>query len=82
MKRYGNFWETVISEENLRRAYRAACRSKNKKSRATKTAIRRTGEHSTYKERVIYEPKKRTIYIAKFYPDRVLHHAVVDGTSS
>lgn len=97
MKRYGNFWETVISEENLRRAYRAACRSKNKKSRATKTAIRRAGEHlddcirylqyilendtwrpSPYKERVIYEPKKRTIYIAKFYPDRVLHHAVVD----
>lgn len=37
-----------------------------------------TWRPSPYKERVIYEPKMRTIYIAKFFPDRVLHHAVVD----
>lgn len=78
-------------------AYKNACRSNNKKSHATKNAIRRTKAHlddcirylqyiliqktwkpSKYKERVIYEPKKRTIYIAKFFPDRVLHHAFID----
>ena len=97
MKRYGNLWDEVISEDNLRQAYKNACRSSNKKSHATKNAIRRTKDHiddcikylqyilshktwkpSKYKERVIYEPKKRTIYIAKFFPDRVLHHAFVD----
>lgn len=100
MKRYGNLWNEIISEENLRRAYKNACHSTNKKSHATKNAIRRTKEHlddcihylryilthetwrpSKYKERVIYEPKKRTIYIAKFFPDRVLHHALIDVVS-
>lgn len=100
MKRYGNFWETIISRENLIRAYKAACKSQHKKSRATRTAIERTGEHlddcvrylqyiliqrtwrpSPYKERVIYEPKQRTIYIAKFFPDRILHHAIIDVLS-
>lgn len=45
MKRYGNLWDEVTSEENLRQAYKNACRSNNKKSHATKNAIRRTKLH-------------------------------------
>lgn len=40
-----------------------------------------TWKPSPYRERVIYEPKERTIYIAKFFPDRVLHHAIIDVLS-
>ncbi len=97
MKRYGNIWGKVITEENIKSAFRNACRTSNRQSHATRTAIRRMKSHledcvryilyilkkgtwlpSGYKERVIYEPKKRTIYIAKFFPDRVIHHALVD----
>lgn len=100
MKRYTGFWDKIISYENLKRAYHAACRSQHKKSAETRNAIKMTSEHlddcikylqyiliyktwkpSKYKERVIYEPKERTIFIAKFFPDRVLHHAIIDVIS-
>ncbi len=40
--------------------------------------IHGTWHPSKYKKKIIFEPKKRFIYIAKFFPDRVLHHAFVD----
>lgn len=33
---------------------------------------------SSYREMYIYEPKERLIKIAAFYPDRIVHHAVMN----
>ena len=33
---------------------------------------------STYRHRIIYEPKQRDIYMLPFYPDRIIHHAVMN----
>lgn len=33
---------------------------------------------STYKISKIYEPKERIIYILPFYPDRIVHHAIMN----
>lgn len=33
---------------------------------------------SSYHEKIVYEPKKRTIYILPFMPDRVVHHALMN----
>lgn len=33
---------------------------------------------SKYHTKVIYEPKERTIYMLPFYPDRIVHHAIMN----
>lgn len=33
---------------------------------------------SEYHTKQIYEPKERTIYILPFYPDRIVHHAIMN----
>ena len=33
---------------------------------------------SIYHTKIIYEPKERTIYILPFYPDRIVHHAIMN----
>jgi retron-type reverse transcriptase len=33
---------------------------------------------SSYTSKVIFEPKMRTIYILPFYPDRIVHHAIMN----
>ena len=33
---------------------------------------------SPYKTKTVYEPKERLIYILPFYPDRIIHHAIMN----
>ena len=33
---------------------------------------------SPYKTKTVYEPKERMIYILPFYPDRIIHHAIMN----
>jgi len=33
---------------------------------------------SKYAEKIVYEPKKRTIYVLPFSPDRIIHHALMN----
>ena len=33
---------------------------------------------SPYTTKVIYEPKERKIFILPFYPDRIVHHAIMN----
>jgi hypothetical protein len=40
--------------------------------------ISKTYKTSGYREKVIFEPKVRTIYVYPFYPDRVVHHALMN----
>jgi len=92
MRRYGNLWERVIDRENVFRAYRKARRGKSALhgvqsfernverniDRAVQMLKDKTFHTSRYSEKIIYEPKKRTIYILPFFPDRVIQHAVMN----
>lgn len=40
--------------------------------------INGTYKTSGYRQKKIYEPKERTIYILPFYPDRIVHHAIMN----
>ena len=92
MKRTGNLWDKIISKENLYIAYRKARRGKAWQKKVKRIDDRTSyflgklhniladGRYhtSSYKTKVIYEPKMRTIYILPFYPDRIIHHAIMN----
>lgn len=91
MKRHGYLFEQVIDMENLEEALRRASRRKrwqrkvqhvteNKDTLLPKlreSLLSRKFTTSEYRTKTIYEPKKRTIYILPFYPDRIVHHAIM-----
>ena len=91
MRRYGNLWEKVISRKNILNAFDRASKGKkwrhgihracaNKEALTTKLiqCLQNGTYHtSAYRTKQIYEPKQRTIYILPFFPDRVLHHAIM-----
>ena len=37
-----------------------------------------TYQPGQYKERTIYEPKERVLLIAPFFPDRIIHHCIIN----
>lgn len=92
VKRQGNLWDKLISEENILLAYTKAKKHKSKytavkefeKNLAVNLAnIRKsimdmTYTTAKYKEKIVFEPKKRTIYILPFYPDRIVQHALIN----
>lgn len=92
MKRYGNLFEQICDLENIKSADEKARKNKNKKygiSRHDKhkeenykklqqqllNGTYKTSKYSTFK---IYEPKERIIFRLPYYPDRILHHAVMN----
>lgn len=92
MKRVGNIYNEIISLENLKLADEKARRGKLKsygvklhdKNREgnilklheqLKNKIYKTSEYNIFK---IYEPKERDIYQLPYYPDRIVHHAVMN----
>lgn len=92
MKRIGNLYEKIISVENLMLADKNARRGKLK-SYGVKTHdlnrndnilklhdLLKNGEYKTSKYYIfkIYEPKERDIYRLPYYPDRIVHHAVMN----
>ena len=92
MKRYNNLWEKVISVENLRLADERARRGKqntygvklhDKNREANIQALHdalksKTYKTSTYSVFTIYEPKERLIFRLPYYPDRIVHHAIMN----
>ena len=92
MKRYGHLFEKFISEENLDLAERRArkgkanrpevqnflrCREDN--VRALRASILNgTYRTSPYHNFPIYEPKERIISRLPYYPDRIVHHALLN----
>lgn len=91
-KRYGKLWEKVTSMENLELALRMALRKK-RKYRTTQRVLKNkeyylgkiqsmlqngTYKPSKYKIKLLFEPKLRIIYAAPFYPDRIVHHAIMN----
>ena len=92
MKRLGNIWDQITSCDNLELAFRKAAKGRRwlwivrhigrNKVRYIKYTQRqlRNGTYRTnaYKAKVVYEPKKRTIHSLPFFPDRIVHHALVN----
>ena len=93
MKRHGNLWNKVVDIDNLRLAFKKAAEN-NHDNRTYQKVIKygiepaleelqkllKSGKFHTseYFLKVIHEPKKRTIYILPFYPDRIVHHAIMN----
>lgn len=92
MKRISNLYAQIISVENLRLADIKARRGKlntygvqvHDKVReqniqalheALLTKSFRTSEYNVF---TIYEPKERIIYRLPYYPDRIVHHAIMN----
>ncbi len=92
MKRYGNLYEKIISKENLILAderarkgkigtYGVKCHDKNKSPNIEKLheeLKNKTFKTSEYHIFTIKEPKERQIYRLPYFPDRIVHHAVMN----
>ena len=92
MKRIGNLYEKIISLDNLRladekarrgklRSYGVLLHDKNREANILalhETLKNRTFKNSEYSTFTIYEPKERIIFRLPYYPDRILHHAIMN----
>ena len=92
MKRVGDIFDKVISLENLRLAdekarkgklhsYRVQLHDKNREANllslheSLKNGTFKTSKYHIFK---IYEPKEREIFRLPYFPDRILHHAIMN----
>lgn len=92
MKTWSNLWQPFISEENFNLAYLSAKKGKSRQKEVQRfdlnsaerieqirqSVINGTFHTAKYRSKIIYEPKKRIIYILPFNPDRIVHHAIVN----
>ena len=92
MKRIGNLYNKIISIENLRLADKKARKGKentygvkifdkHKEENLQKLHEQlknKTFKTSQYNVFTIYEPKERIIYKLPYYPDRIVHHAIMN----
>lgn len=92
MKRYGDFFTKIVDMENLQEAYCKASKGKHWQRNVRtydadpipwlmklKESLEQGTFHTaSYTTKQIYEPKERTIYILPFYPDRIVHHAIMN----
>lgn len=92
MKRIGNLYEKIISLENLRladekarrgklRTYGVRHHDKNREANiitlheALRTKTFKTSEYDIF---TVFEPKERLIFRLPYYPDRIVHHAIMN----
>lgn len=92
MKRIGNLYHQVYNIENLYRADAIASRGKAKQASVQahmkcqdenlhqlylmlRDKTFKTSAYTTFK---IYEPKERIIFRLPYFPDRILHHAIMN----
>lgn len=92
MKRYGDLYKRIVSIDNLHLAYTKARRNKGKRKEILdfevqsnqlllelqQRLITKTYKTSKYYTFSIFEPKERIIYKLPFYPDRIVHHAIMN----
>ena len=92
MKRIGNLFNKVVSLENLIEAdekarkgklksYGVKVHDKNRMENLQKLHnVLSNGEYHTSKYSIfkIHEPKEREIYRLPYYPDRIVHHAIMN----
>lgn len=92
MKRVGNLYNKIIDIDNLRladekarkgklKSYGVRLHDKNKENNIfklhekLKNKTYKTSEYNVFK---IYEPKEREIHQLPYFPDRIVHHAVMN----
>lgn len=92
MKRQGNLYHKIISIENLQLADKKAQRGKkyqtgiithNKQKEQNIQRLHENLKNGTYKTSeysvfTIFEPKERTISRLEYYPNRIVHHAIMN----
>lgn len=92
MKRFGNLYERICSVENLNLADKIARKGKSKqhgvmvhdRNRESnikdlhESLLNKTFRTSQYKTFNVYEPKERKVFCLPYYPDRIVHHAVMN----
>jgi len=92
VKRHGNLWSKIISQENIEVAYSKAIKGKSRMRNVKKfnenkernlEKVRQMLEQKTfttskYTEKTVYEPKQRIIYVLPFAPDRIVQHALMN----
>jgi retron-type reverse transcriptase len=92
MKLIGNLYNKIISIENLQLADAIAQKGKRTKKEVVKhnenaeqniidlhrSLVDKTFRTSRYSVFKIYEPKEREIFKLPYYPDRILHHAIIN----
>lgn len=91
MKRWGNLLEQIASPDNIEEAdhkaqlgkhnigielHRKNAEADNKK--LIDELLNLTYQTSTYSTFLVYEPKERVIFRLPFYPDRIVHHAIMN----
>lgn len=92
MKRMGNLYQKIISIDNLRLAdekarrgkgnsYGVKCHDRNRDANIMKlheALLTKTYKTSEYDVFTIFEPKERLIFRLPYYPDRIVHHAIMN----
>ena len=92
MKRISNLYDQIISLDNLRRADEKARRGKlhtygvkthdlNREANLLalhEALLTKRFRTSPYEVFVVREPKERLIYRLPYYPDRIVHHAIMN----
>lgn len=92
MKRLGNLYNTIISIENLKLADKRAQKGKKNQFGVIKhnknkeqnildlynSLVEKSYKTSKYSVFNIFEPKKREISRLPYYPDRIVHHAIMN----
>lgn len=96
MKRLDNIYSRICSVGNLVIADSKACKGKSnqkgvilhKKSKRLdilklhKQLIEKTYKTSTYQTFTLRDPKERLIFMLPYYPDRIVHHAIMNQLES
>lgn len=92
MKRYGNLYDQIATFENIDKAAEIAIEGKGSRTEVQRFLAdrdsllhsllekfqNRTVQMSEMRSFVVYEPKKRVIHHPPFYPDRIIHHALMN----
>lgn len=92
MKRYGNLWQKVCDRANIEQAADNAIKGKPLTKERQKfigdrkelldqlevSLLNETYQFSFLKYFTVYEPKERKIHHSPFYPDKILHHCVMN----
>lgn len=92
MKRYNNLFDKIVSLDNLYLAEKKARKNKGHRRDVIEFLNNRdvllkelqlklqNGEYTTseYHTFTIHEPKERVIFKLPFYPDRIVHHAIMN----
>ena len=92
MKRIGHLYDRIISIDNLHRAdekarcgksntYGVRVHDRNREANILalhESLLTKTFKTSPYDIFTIHEPKERVIYRLPYYPDRIVHHAIMN----